>query len=124
MTRGGTIKREQYRNKLLSIVDNSKITRKEIASNYKSIFSWLYRNDKIWLYQNLPDVAKRNTERKTADWVERDRYFYQQILLKYAKVEQKVKKSELIRGIDGLRRYENQINKMPMTLNLITTLSK
>jgi len=95
--------------------------RKDVASQLQKTFYWLYRNDKNWLYRNLPTkmVPQPN---KRVDWRERDKRMATKI--------RQVRKSELhfhnwteadrcFGGHGWLPRYRD---RLPVTDRLLSSL--
>lgn len=64
---------EEYKCNLLQCISlNPRATRTEIRELCKKEYIYLYRQDKEWLYGNLPSKTVRINENKVVDWDERD----------------------------------------------------
>lgn len=55
------------------LATNSKLSRTELRIQLPSVYTWLYRHDKQWLFNNLPPKMKRGSNnQKRVDWARRD----------------------------------------------------
>lgn len=108
-----------------------KSTRTCIRKALKKQYSWLYRNNKKWLFNNLPKINKNYTKKinNRVNWDKRDG----QILLKIKKTYVKIMKSnEKIRitksvfgrilGISALLYY--YLDKMPNTKKYLLAINE
>lgn len=50
-----------------------------IKGGYGALYTWLYRNDRLWLTQNKPCHAPRNTKQFIVNWDQRDKEFLKHI---------------------------------------------
>ncbi|AUV15294.1 MULTISPECIES: TnsD family Tn7-like transposition protein [Aeromonas] len=74
----------------------------------RTAFTWLYKHDRAWLYQQLP-AAKRAVHHPSVDWEERDRKLAEQLGLL---AEQASSLSALERAVDRpdcLRKYKTRL---------------
>lgn len=96
---------------------------------YSALYAWLYRNDRIWLSQNKPCQALRNTKQFVVNWGQRDKEF-----LKHIK---DLKKAGALHNNHGRRStswiikqsgqhalIEKNQDKLPKTIKFIKDLSE
>jgi len=66
-------KKERYRDELLELTNqNPNVGRKKLREKNPGIFSWLYGNDKEWLFNNLPEKKSTVSYTTRVDWEARD----------------------------------------------------
>ncbi|ACE83552.1 TnsD family Tn7-like transposition protein [Cellvibrio japonicus] len=100
-----------------------------ITGGFGALYAWLYRNDRLWLSQNTPCQAPRNTKQFVADWVRRDTEF-----LKHVK---NLKKSGALRNNHGRSSMswiikqsgqraslEKNPDKLPKTIDFIKKIAE
>ncbi|WP_252233893.1 TnsD family Tn7-like transposition protein [Clostridium sp. ZS1] len=77
-------------------------TRTDIRKALSKQYMWLYRNDKKWLYDNLPEIQiKKNLNNKLrVDWEKRDNEIFLKIRKLYIKI---------MRSLDNIRITESII---------------
>ncbi|WP_223292437.1 TnsD family transposase [Salipaludibacillus neizhouensis] len=65
---------EYYKKRWMDhLATNSKLSRTELRKQLPSVYTWLYRHDKQWLFNNLPPKMKRGSNnQKRVDWTRRD----------------------------------------------------
>jgi hypothetical protein len=114
------ISKNGYRERMLYyMMLNPDCTRKELRDSLYREFAWLYRNDKDWLYKNLPaKTEKVVAENHRVDWDSRDRELLVEIknaYLEILKLEKPKRVTESligkVTGKDALLRY--YIDKLP-----------
>ncbi len=62
--------------------------RNDVRIIVPSVYTWLIRHDKMWLYENMPTQRKRGGKRNYADWDERDRLYASQIRCAAERIKQ------------------------------------
>lgn len=65
---------------------NPKATRAELREREPGLWAWLYRNDRRWLFGNVPAETKRSAPRDRVNWGTRD----QQLCLKLEQCAQSI----------------------------------
>lgn len=106
------------------IKDNKNYTRKQVRSSLKKEYIWLYRHDKYWLMENLPEIIPRGKRNQgkgyTADWNKRDNELLELIRKQRDKLLQeavpiRITKSSIGKAIGQLATLEKNIKKLPKT---------
>ncbi|QEY23017.1 transposase [Psychrobacillus sp. AK 1817] len=70
---------KKYRKELLEVMKQiPNYSRTELSKKYKKIYSYLFKNDKVWLIGHLPKKRKI-ISCKTFDWKARDEDYYEKI---------------------------------------------
>ncbi|URZ04698.1 TnsD family Tn7-like transposition protein [Clostridium felsineum] len=120
-----TITGEAYKKEVIDFIKDNKIsTKQQIRNSLKKQYIWLYRHNKIWLQNNLPDSVPRekrnNKEGTKVDWDKRDAHYLKLLKNKRASMLNQVKpiritKSSLGREIGILAALEKNIDKLPKT---------
>lgn len=119
---------EEYRKEWAQLIKgNKEKTITEIRSLNPGVYTWLYRNDRVWLQNNYPEGVKNEQSSKRIDWEKRDSGIAEQIELITKKIISdtekliRVTKNEIGRRIEGLSLttlYKN-LERMPKTQNEI-----
>lgn len=52
--------------------ENPKLSRSKLRWVNENVHTWLYKNDKIWLRENYPELKTNQTKYKLVDWNKRD----------------------------------------------------
>lgn len=119
---------EQYKETILkTIEENPAATRTVIRDMCDKEYAYFYRNDKEWLYNNLPLQTKRVVPNKTVDWDKRDDELVDVIKDKYKEM---VNKGEAIRitkssigKLAGILSYlDKRLDKLPKTGQYLTEI--
>lgn len=100
-----------------------------ITGGFGALYAWLYRNDRLWLGQNKPCQAPRNTKQFVADWDRRDTEFLNHI--------KNLKKAGALHNNHGRRSMswiikqsgqrallEKNPNKLPKTIDFIKKIAE
>lgn len=118
-----------YRKEMLSFIkQNPDLCKTEIRNSISKQYSWLYKNDKEWLMENLPDniprteVNYKNVNR--VDWNERDEKIYSAIKAEYEKMidfekSVRITKTQLGKRIDCVKLIRYDLNKLSKTDKLL-----
>jgi hypothetical protein len=113
-------KKSLYREKWLNHTrNNPNFSRTELRDALRSVYIWLYRNEKEWLFGNLPPKRNKGTGTlfNRVNWEQRD-----DMLASLIKIEtEKIKSDELVRvtttqigkRLGVLSLLEKQIEKLP-----------
>ncbi len=114
-----------YKNDVIDFINsNERCTRQQLRNNLKKEYIWLYRHDKPWLKNNLPESiprGKRNkSENNRVDWKTRDNEYLKlikeknEIMLRLA-VPVRITKSSIGKSTGLLAALEKNIDKLPNT---------
>ncbi|HIC8799588.1 TnsD family Tn7-like transposition protein [Aeromonas veronii] len=90
------------------LAQHADVSRGCVEQVCRTAFTWLYKHDRAWLYQQLP-AAKRAVHHPSVDWEERDRKLAEQLGLL---AEQASSLSALERAVDRpdcLRKYKTRL---------------
>ncbi|HEH9398732.1 TPA: TniQ family protein [Aeromonas sobria] len=90
------------------LAQHADVSRGCVEQVCRTAFTWLYKHDRAWLYQQLP-TAKRAVHHPSVDWEERDRKLAEQLGLL---AEQASSLSALERAVDRpdcLRKYKTRL---------------
>lgn len=105
-------RRAENRSALLQAIENNpQITRNEFKRSF-SCYMWLYKNDREWLYQNLP-APQAKKYYPSVDWAARDKFLA--IKVKCLPAESK-SLSELDRALGGHGWLLHDAKKLPETM--------
>lgn len=111
----------KYRNTILDVMkSNTGATRNEIRSMCQKEYTYIYRRDKNWLLNNLPNTIKITSHHSLVDWNKRDNEILQIIKNKYDDLMEKnekirITKSSMGRMTGSLIPLEKNIDKLPKT---------
>ena len=118
-----------YKEELVNFIKiNPDLSRTEIRNKMYKQYIWLYRHDKEWLMENLPDcLDKRKIDYKAAnrvDWNERDKQISDAIGIEYVKIKSSGKLIRITKTILGRRTgysslLDKHIKRLPMTSQLL-----
>lgn len=105
---------------LVNIESNPAATRTEIRNMCKKEYTFIYRKDKEWLYNSLPEETKRLNPHALVDWSKRDNELLFIVKNRYIELLDNVKpvritKSSIGREIGLLTALEKNIDKLPNT---------
>lgn len=112
---------EEYKEKVLKTIStNPQLSRTQIRKLCKKEYIYLYRKDKRWLLQNLPQITKKINNTGKVDWGKRDEELLTIIKVKYKellekKVPVRITKSRLgkVAGVSAV--LDKKLNKLPKT---------
>lgn len=112
---------EKYKEGILkSIEENPTITRTKLREICKKEYIYLYRWDKKWLYDTLPNKTKSSNHNKKVDWNKRDKDIisllkskYKEFLSRY--IPMRITKSRIGKSLGILADLEKNLNKLPET---------
>lgn len=115
--------KEAYRNTVLYCIEQyPDLNRTEIRNKIQKQYTWLYRNDREWLFEVLPVKCSSNGNNDSANihWDERDLNTVQLLKKEYDKIienkeRSRITKSLLGRRIRKLHWLEKYLDKMPLT---------
>lgn len=125
---------EAYKKDVIEFIKDNKVsTRQQVRNSLKKQYIWLYRHDKIWLQNNLPESiprGKRNSNELTkVDWDKRDAQYLKLLSNKRASMLNQVKpiritKSSLGKEIGILAALEKNIDKLPRTKEYLKKITE
>lgn len=112
-----------YKHNVVDYIEQEpECSRKDVATHLKKEFSWLYRHDKQWLYENLPPSHHHcnGNEVNKVDWCKKDCMVLEAVQRAYKKIVQSKKPvrvtQSIIGRISGMSALlDHHINKMPNT---------
>lgn len=111
-------RRVKNRNALLRAIEtNPQITRNELKRSF-SCYMWLYKNDRKWLYQNLPSPLIKKYY-PSVDWAARDKFLAIKVKCLPGTFESL---SELDRALGGHGWLLHDANKLPETMKEATLI--
>jgi hypothetical protein len=98
--------------------------RKTIQLMNAKDYVWLYRNDREWLFQHLPDRNHTKSTGRRADWEARDQEISQLTIMAIQKIKQfnppiRISISEVGRHINQRVFLEKHLDKLPRTKELL-----
>jgi hypothetical protein len=112
---------EKYKECILkNIAVNPLLTRTELRKICKKEYTYIYRNDKSWLFDTLPNKTKSVQVNKRIDWDERDVEYLNLIKAKYNEllirdIPIRITKSNIGKQLRILTALENDLKKLPNT---------
>lgn len=118
----------ENRGELLSFMaQNPSYTRTQIQKSIGKIYNWLYRNDKEWFYENLPEKAKiDNTGNNKIDWQSRDDELFQKVQNAVAQILRNEEKTEMVSKNNIGKKsccysmLQNCLDNLPKTKHLLS----
>jgi hypothetical protein len=90
-----------------------------------NVYSWLYRNDKIWLERHKPTKAKTRIVRNTVNWIERDVNFHRRVKLATTRLLMSTRQpirltiSSICREAQILAIVQKHPEKLPRTMKFL-----
>jgi hypothetical protein len=93
----------------------------ELRKKENKTFTWLYRHDRVWLYNNKPGVVKRSLRKATIDWAARDEVVSQAVssmaeeLLKHSGKRPQLTITSIGRAIGCSELLQKHLVKLPKT---------
>lgn len=114
---------EKYKEDILSAIrKNPATTKQEIKKELYKQYIWLYKNEKIWLDNNMPlsQKSKGNNNNMNVLWDERDEKILDLLRKEYGmlmqqKEHKRITKSLLGRRLNILSLLEKKLDKLPKT---------
>lgn len=95
---------EIYKKYILGdILENPITTRNEIRNRCKKEYSFLYKHDKKWLFDNLPKPTISVNHNKKVDWNKKDNTLLMLIKLKYEELIKEEKPLRITKSVIGKR---------------------
>lgn len=126
---------ENYRKKYSETIknfmeENPNYNRTQIRNELKKEYAWFYRNDKNWLYDNLPqEKEKRNNFNNRVDWGQRDREIkrniqelYLSLILEEPPV--RITKSLIGKKLNISSTLYYKIDKLPLTRSYLEEITE
>lgn len=112
---------EKYKSCILkNIAMNPALTRTELREMCKKEYTYLYRNDKNWLFSNLPHKTKSVQGNNRVNWNKRDEEYltvikekHEELLIKAIPI--RITKSNIGKSLGILAELEKKISKLPKT---------
>lgn len=112
---------EEYKNNLLQCIEsNPQATRTEIRELCKKEYTYLYRQDKEWLYSNLPEKTVKINENRVVDWDVRDDEILKKVKNAYIELLNddnpiRISKSSIGKVSGVIAALEKNLDKLPKT---------
>lgn len=115
--------RRSYRDEWLVIIrNNSYLSISELRRLKPSVYAWLYRHDKAWLFERLPLKKKGVINRERVNWKERDQQLAREVQTAANEIMNgstdklmRVTKTEIGRRIGKLPLLFKMLHKLPET---------
>lgn len=105
-------KKDEYKKNVLRVMEaNPELGRTAMRPLFKSEYAWLYRHDRDWLFDVLPQTKKHVPEDYQVDWEARDNEWYELV---------KVIIDEMLAETDNMKRVT--LGRIGETLGQMTTL--
>ncbi|MCT4594620.1 MAG: TnsD family transposase [Anaeromicrobium sp.] len=122
---------DEYKDKILSLMsENPTKTRTEIRQLCKKEYSYLYKYDKEWLYEILPNkTIADNKDKEIVDWGKRDKEILRSVKEKYNELIGKdipirITLSRIGRELGILSSLEKNLGKLPETKTYILNITE
>lgn len=112
---------EKYKECILkNIAMNPTLTRTELRERCKKEYIYLYRNDKSWLFNNLPNITKSIHDNNRVNWDKRDAEYLKLIKAKYEEllikdIPIRITKANIGKPLGILAALEKNLSKLPKT---------
>lgn len=105
---------------LKEINNNNNLTRTQIRDRFQKEYIYLYRYDKEWLFNNLPEKTKIKQCNIRIDWSKRDKEYLKILKEKYKelinnKTMIRITKGSLSKPLGILSNIEKKLDKLPLT---------
>ncbi|MFL1998084.1 TnsD family Tn7-like transposition protein [Lysinibacillus sp. 1 U-2021] len=109
--------------------ENPTYSKTQIRKLIPNIYSWLYRHDKAWLYYNSPASIKSTKIVSRVNWHERDLEIQEMVKGYLLTIDIDTKPVRLTKrhigiAIEKLALIEKQLEKMPLTKELIESVTE
>lgn len=115
-------KKMQYRSQWLDAIrNNPEKSKTALRNTLKGICMWLYKNDKVWLDTNTPNLNTRKKEADRVDWKERDKQLFKKAQKAVNEIMKKESKptritiSRIGKATGNLALLEKHLDKLPIT---------
>ncbi|MBD2340121.1 TniQ family protein [Calothrix sp. FACHB-156] len=126
-------KLEENRKQWLSIIDaNPNLGRRDLQRRFATIHLWLKNHDPEWLEINLPECQKitRKEQKSTVDWESLDIEISNKIQASAERIRNayerpvRITKALLGRDIGKASQIRNNINKLPLTAQILDKITE
>ncbi|GLC89705.1 TnsD family Tn7-like transposition protein [Lysinibacillus piscis] len=117
-----------YKQDLLKeIKKHPNLSRTALRNKYKKQYMYLYRYDKVWLDEALPERRYGQNTIKKVNWAKRDQQYVQEINRLHQKLLQSEKPiritiSKIGKSLGTLANLEQHLNKLPKTNKLLNDI--
>ncbi|WEG12606.1 TnsD family Tn7-like transposition protein [Pullulanibacillus sp. KACC 23026] len=121
---------QQYKNEILDeIKKNPYLSRKALREKIKKQYIFLYRHDKQWLMENLPNYKRKHQPTKKVDWEKRDKDYVKCIKKLYKKLLKEENTVRITISVLGnrlgiLANLEKHLEKLPNTKKLLEEITE
>jgi hypothetical protein len=101
---------------------------KDLRSHAPALYSWLYRNDRLWLKDHQPARIRSTVSRVHVDWAKRDEEFVGRIATVAAQIRnqpgqpQRITTMTIGRALGTLSLFETALAKLPLTRSVIKSV--
>lgn len=120
-------KLREYKTNIINlIINNKKIKRTEVRQKLKKEYTYLYRYDKQWLFDNLPKCIKEKEQKNKlkVDWTQRDEQYLNLLMNKYNELISldnpiNITVTSLAKPLGILVNIQKKIDKLPKTKNFL-----
>ncbi|MEC1180495.1 TnsD family Tn7-like transposition protein [Metasolibacillus meyeri] len=116
-------------NLLKGIKELPNLSRTALRNKYKKQYMYLYRHDKAWLDEALPERRYGQNTIKKVNWAKRDQQYVQEIKRLHQKLLQSEKPiritiSKIGKSLGILANLEQHLNKLPKTNKLLNDITE
>lgn len=122
---GSSDKLSKYKKTILKVIEeNKEIKRTELRDKLKKEYTYLYRYDKEWLFNNLPKKIKFKQKEFKVDWRERDNEYLKMLIKKYNELNSlkepvHITIASLAKPLGILVNIQKKIDKLPTTKDFL-----
>ena len=123
-------KTEEYKQSILKVMQtNPKLSRTKIREICPKEYAYIYRRDKAWIFDNLPQKVKTNNHRNKVDWNKRDQEVLKLIKARYQEMMNeklliRITISSIGKRANILAALEKNIDKLPETRKFINNITE
>ena len=124
-------KRAEYRETLSKTIEtNPSLCPTQIRNLCKKEYMWLYRNDRTWMNDNMPNKQKNCVATEKVNWAERDGKYSEMIHDAIAKIlykedkPKRITRSRIGEKIGKLSQILKNIGLLPKTKQLLETVTE
>ncbi len=119
---------EEYKCNIISIIrNNPKVSRTRLRSMFKKEYIYIYRRDRTWLMENLPDNLKSQGRTEIVDWHKRDISYCRKLQKAYEACladGKRITSTRLIRRAGIQSNMENRKDKLPQSWAYVKSKSQ
>ncbi|MDR4888384.1 TnsD family Tn7-like transposition protein [Fredinandcohnia sp. QZ13] len=120
----------EYRGRWIHHKENGiGLSRTELRKSLPSVYIWLYRNDREWLFKNLPPKLKPVCKKNIINWENRDNDIFLLINNEFLKLINtvplvRITKSKIGRAVGKISLLEKHLDKLPKSRKLLEEVTE